>query len=62
MSSNGTCACGKAQSSCEIQNGKGDSPRNLSPVFRSNYDQITWGKKNDQTDHKSRAKFTKTYA
>ena len=26
------------------QNGKGDSPRNLSPRFRENYDAINWKK------------------
>ncbi len=26
-------------------NGKGDSPRNLSPKFRSNYKAINWSKK-----------------
>ncbi len=27
------------------QNGKGDSPRNISSKFKKNYDQIDWGKK-----------------
>lgn len=26
------------------QNGKGDSPRNVSPDFRSNYEKIKWKK------------------
>lgn len=29
------------------QNGKGDSPRNISEKFRSNYEQINWVKKLD---------------
>ena len=27
------------------QNGKGDSPRNISTTFKKNYDQINWKKK-----------------
>ena len=30
-----------------VQNGKGDSPRNISEKFRSNYEQINWVKKLD---------------
>jgi len=26
-----------------IQNGKGDAPRNIGPLFRQNYDLINWG-------------------
>jgi hypothetical protein len=28
-----------------VQNGKGDSPRNISKMFRDRYDEIDWGKK-----------------
>lgn len=28
------------------QNGKGDSPRNISKQFKENYDAINWKKKN----------------
>lgn len=29
--------------------GKGSTPRNLSKKFRQNYDQINWGKKEDES-------------
>lgn len=47
---NGSCACGANGSACAnpapatqgIQNGKGDSPRNISEMFRRNFDTINW--------------------
>lgn len=40
------CACPKSKrKKPSPQNGKGDSPRNLSSEFRDNYDQIKWPKK-----------------
>lgn len=45
-SSNSSCACGKTSAqSCQIQNGKGDAPRNMSEGFRNNYEGINWGSK-----------------
>lgn len=41
-----SCAAGESASKSkarDIQNGKGDAPRNISARFRSNYDQINWG-------------------
>jgi hypothetical protein len=43
-----TCPCGKTPSTCPAkpsttgQNGKGDAPRNISPRFRKNFDNIRW--------------------
>jgi len=34
----------KSRSQKPSSNGKGDSPRSLSPGFRSNYDKINWKK------------------
>jgi hypothetical protein len=46
MSETNPCACAangsKPSGSCQIQNGKGDAPRNISKKFRSNYDAIRW--------------------
>jgi len=33
------------QSKPKSQNGKGDSPRNISARFKKNYEQINWKKK-----------------
>lgn len=45
------CGCAKTSKAEPIcpsralhQNGKGDSPRNLSPGYRNNYDGISWKK------------------
>ena len=32
----------KPESKPKTQNGKGDTPRNLSTEFRNNYDSISW--------------------
>jgi len=40
---NNHCACAKKSAKKKgQQNGKGDSPRNISLRFRDNYDQIDW--------------------
>lgn len=33
---------GTSVSASGIQNGKGDAPRSISPLFRANYDEIRW--------------------
>lgn len=38
-----------------VQNGKGDSPRNLGKSFRDNYDAIRWGKKKKVKKKKSQS-------
>lgn len=56
MSDTSSCACGATTAEAcasgesnsnkkprEIQNGKGDAPRNISARFRANYDEINWG-------------------
>lgn len=35
----------QTKSKSKHQNGKGDSPRNISQKFKKNYDQIDWSKK-----------------
>lgn len=56
---NGCCPCGQDKSKCEIQNGKGDSPRNLSDRFRDNYGRIQWGGGDRSSEGK---RSIKTYA
>lgn len=62
MSEN-ACPCGKDSKSCPAvskgQNGKGDSPRNVSLKFRKNYDHITWSSKTKKS--KPGEKFVKVY-
>lgn len=49
MSETSCPKCGDPKGSCStpstsnVQNGKGDAPRNMSRRFRSNYDGINWG-------------------
>lgn len=54
--SSSSSASASSSGSSQIQNGKGDAPRNISPRFRKNFDGIRW----DSTKKAKRQEGVKT--